>query len=277
VNLNTAAIDGFQLRIATTPSAPGTLPLLIFNGIGANVELLRGFAEAMGAFGIGVVAFDVPGIGGSSKPVRPYRLGRLARLASCVLAHLGIEGPVDVAGVSWGGALAQEFVRRYRRRVRRLLLAATTAGVFAVPGKWSVLSKMMDGRRYSDAAFMARVGGELYGGKMRADPALLSQFGRMVRPPKGRAYYYQLLAVTGWTSAWFLPLLNVQTLVMMGTDDPIVPLVNGKLLAALLPNARLVEIDDGHLFLLTSAAECAPIVASFLNAGEWPAERRGVA
>ena len=52
---------------------------------------------------------------------------------------------------------------------------------------------------------------------------------------------------------------------MMGTDDPIVPLVNGRILAKLIPNAQLVTIDDGHLFLLTSAKEAATRVTEFLR------------
>jgi pimeloyl-ACP methyl ester carboxylesterase len=51
------------------------------------------------------------------------------------------------------------------------------------------------------------------------------------------------------------------TLVIAGTDDPIVPLANGRILARLIPPARLVTIDDGYLFLATSAGECAEIIA----------------
>jgi pimeloyl-ACP methyl ester carboxylesterase len=80
----------------------------------------------------------------------------------------------------------------------------------------------------------------------------------------------QMLAGVGWTSAHWLPALRQPTLVMMGTDDPIIPVANGRLLAKLIPNARLVTIADGHLFLLTSARECAPIIADFLL-GQVPA------
>jgi pimeloyl-ACP methyl ester carboxylesterase len=52
---------------------------------------------------------------------------------------------------------------------------------------------------------------------------------------------------------------------MAGTDDPLVPAVNGRILAKLIPNAELVTIDDGHLFLITSAPSCAKIVSQFLD------------
>jgi hypothetical protein len=44
-----------------------------------------------------------------------------------------------------------------------------------------------------------------------------------------------------------------------------VPVANGHILTRLIPDARLVTIDDGHLFLLTSAEESARIVSEFLN------------
>jgi poly(3-hydroxyalkanoate) depolymerase len=273
VEFRSIRAGGYDLRVATTLGKPGSLPLLVFNGLGANLELLRGFAEELGKFGIGIVAFDVPGVGGSSAPLLPYRLWHLACLADKVLARLEIVGQVDVAGVSWGGALAQEFTHRYSRRVRRLLLAATTAGAFAVPGRWSVLSKMLDSRRYADPEYMARVGANLYGGKFREEPRLAERLGKLMRAPRGAGYYFQLLAGAGWTSAFWLRGLRQQTLVMMGTDDPIVPIVNGRLLARLLPNARLTTVRDGHLFLATSARECAPVIAGFLNDGAWPGDR----
>jgi poly(3-hydroxyoctanoate) depolymerase len=55
------------------------------------------------------------------------------------------------------------------------------------------------------------------------------------------------------------------TLVMTGTDDPIVPIANGRILTKLIPDARMVTIDDGHLFLVTSAKQCAELVSEFLS------------
>ena len=52
---------------------------------------------------------------------------------------------------------------------------------------------------------------------------------------------------------------------MAGTDDPIVPAINGRILASLIPNAQLVMIEDGHLFLVTSARESAQSIRKFLN------------
>ena len=112
-------VAGRNLRVATSQGSPGLLHLLVFNGLGADLDLMRGFAREIGKFGIGIVIFDVPGIGGSGVPLLPYRFSCLARLANEVLICLGIEGQVDVAGMSWGGALAQEFAHRYPARISR--------------------------------------------------------------------------------------------------------------------------------------------------------------
>ena len=128
MDIRTVSVTGLELRVATSRPRPGTLPLFFFNGIGANLDLLRGFADEMSARGIGIIVIDVPGTGGSDAPSSPYRLSWLAKLADDVLVRLSILGQVDVGGVSWGGALAQEFAHRFPARVRRLMLAATSAG-----------------------------------------------------------------------------------------------------------------------------------------------------
>jgi poly(3-hydroxyalkanoate) depolymerase len=255
---------GYKLRVATSQGSPGSIPLFLFNGLGANLELLRPFADEMGKFGVGIVTFDAPGIGGSSPPTVPYRLSGLSGVANEVLIRLGITGQVDLLGVSWGGGFAQAFTHRYPRRVRRLVLAATTAGAVAAPGRFSALTKLLSPRRYDDRAHMARIGGELYGGKVRSHPELLEHYGKLLWPPKGVGYRFQILSGMGWTSVHWLHLLRQPTLVMMGTDDPLIPVVNGQLLAALIPKARLVTIPDGHLFLVTSVRECVPIIHDFL-------------
>ncbi len=264
--VSTLAIGGYSLRVATSRGKPGSFPLFLLNGLGANLELLRPFAEELAKYGIGIVTFDVPGIGGSSAPIAPYRFSGLARVANEVLERLGIAGQIDLLGVSWGGGFAQAFTHEYPGRVRRLVLAATTAGAVAAPGRFSALRKLLSPRRYQLGNY-ARIGGELYGGKVRRNPALLEHYGKLLWPPKGIGYAFQLLSGIGWTSVLWLHQIKAPTLVMMGTEDPLIPLVNGQLLAGLIPNARLVTIPDGHLFLLTSAAECAPIVADFLAGG----------
>ena len=267
--IETRKVDGLNLRIGQTKAGRNDVPaLLLFNGIGASLELIEPFAAAMEEIGIATIAFDAPGAGCSDVPVLPYRLPRLARLAEHLLRDLGVVGAVDVLGVSWGGALAQQFTYQYPERCRRLVLAATSAGAVMVPGKLKALSKMASPRRYVDRQYMRKVGGQLYGGRLRNEPELMKDYAELLSPPSGRGYAWQLLAVTGWTSIFWLRRIRQKTLVMMGRDDPIVPVVNGQILASLIPNARLYTIDDGHLFLVTRAADVVPVIRDFLAESE---------
>lgn len=256
-------VDGQLLRVGIQRGGSPTPPLLIFNGVGANLELVAPFVAAMA--GVEIVIFDIPGVGGSPAPVLPYRFSSLATLANKLLLRLGYTGKVDVLGVSWGGALAQQFAHLYPERCRRLILAATSAGVIMVPGRLSVLSKMISPRRYRDPEFLHTIGGSLYGGAYRRNPELLKEHTRHIRPPRGRGYLYQLFAGWGWTSILWLGALRQPTLVMHGSDDPIVPLVNAKILTSLIRKAELYVIDDGHLFLVTRARDCAAVVRKFLS------------
>ena len=259
-------VDGQIVRVGVRHGSDASPPLLVFNGIGANLELVEPFVAALGD--VGVIIFDIPGVGGSPAPLAPYRFSTLSVLADKLLRRLGHDGPVDVLGVSWGGALAQQFARQYPERCRRLILAATSAGVLMVPAKISVLSKLIGPRRYTDPAYLQRVGPQIYGGAYRRDPDLLREHSRHIQPPRGRGYLYQLMAAWGWTSLHWLCTLRQPTLVMHGNDDPIVPLSNAKILAARIRNAELSVIDDGHLFLITRAREVAPVVRAFLRRAE---------
>jgi poly(3-hydroxyalkanoate) depolymerase len=263
LELRNLQIGGQPLRVGRWPGERGRTPLLIFNGIGANIELVAPFAA--GLDGVEVLTFDVPGTGGSPLPAAPYRFSTLARLAARLLDAVGYE-TVDVLGVSWGGALAQQFAHQYRERCRRLVLAATSAGALMVPGRPSTMLKLLSPRRYRDPEYLRSVGAEIYGGAYRRDPDLLHAHGSHIRPPGGLGYTYQLMAAWGWTSALWLRTLPQPTLVIHGTDDPIVPLVNAKLLASFIRDARLHLVDCGHLFMLTQAAETAAVVRGFLAA-----------
>ncbi|WP_374728573.1 poly(3-hydroxyalkanoate) depolymerase [Caballeronia hypogeia] len=262
MEIRTIDVGGQRLRVATRRGSASLPPLVIFNGIGANLELVAPFVEALDD--VEVVIFDMPGVGGSPAPVFPYRFTNLCLMTDRLLAQLGHTGPVDVMGVSWGGALAQQFAHLYPERCRRLVLASTSPGVIMVPASVSVLTKMIGPRRYRDPDYLEKVGADLYGGAFRSDPSLLKTHGRHIQAPGGRGYLYQLMAAWGWSSLLWLGGLAQPTLVIHGDDDPIVPLVNAKILASRIPRASLQVVSDGHLFVITRAFEAAQAVQRFL-------------
>jgi poly(3-hydroxyalkanoate) depolymerase len=262
MEISVGEVAGQTLRVGQRPGDPARPPLLMFNGIGASIELAEPFLAALDDRP--AIIFDVPGVGGSPTPALPYRPWMLAGLTARLLDDLGHER-VDVLGVSWGGALAQQFAFQYAPRCRRLVLAATSPGHLMVPGKLGALLKMTGPRRYKDAGYMREIAGKLYGGVLRQSPERAGEHLRHVRWSSDYGYYLQLLAGLGWSSLPWLPFLPQPTLVMAGTDDPLVPLMNGRILAKLIPDARLVTLDDGHLFLVTSPAESARAVSEFLR------------
>jgi poly(3-hydroxyalkanoate) depolymerase len=261
IEVRTIEVDGQPLCVAVKRGRARRPPLLLFNGISANWELAQPFMSALTETE-GII-FDIPGVGGSPLPRLPYRPSTIAKLGAKLVRQLGYER-VDVAGVSWGGGLAQEFARQNPHICRKLILAATSPGVIMVPGSPSVLAKMITPRRYFDKHYLHRIAGEIYGGVLRDNPSLIEPHAKAMSGATNLSYLLQLFALAGWTSLPWLWTIRQPTLVLMGKDDPIVPVINGRILVHLIPNARLELIDDGHLFLVTRPTESARLIESFL-------------
>lgn len=256
-------IEGLNLRYLIREGTDKSTPLFLINGIGANLELCIPFVETLHEKE--VIIFDIPGTGGSEDPLKVRRFKGIARLANKFLDAMGY-GRVDVAGVSWGGALAQQFAHQYPERTRRLILAATTAGMVMVPAKFKVLYNMVTPKRYISKNFMRKVAGKIYGGRVRRNPKLIEELSATIIPPRARGYVYQLLAGLGWTSFHWLHTVEQPTLILAGDDDPLVRPVNAKIMSLLIPNCRLEIIPGGgHLFLLHNSKAVTPTIREFLN------------
>ena len=232
-------------------------PLLFFNGIGANLEIAQAFADTF--TGRDIITFDMPGIGGSPDPTIPYRPWWVAKAAKQILEENGYD-LVDVLGVSWGGGPAQQFAWQNKKMTKRLVLCATTTGVTMVPGNPKALSKMASPKRYIDRDFLAKNFETLYG-----DAAGNSgEFSINMMPPSVKGYLYQLMAMAGYSTIPFIRRIKAKSLVIMGDNDHIVPVVNGKILNKLLPRSKLKVIEGaGHLFLLTRRDETIDIIRNF--------------
>jgi poly(3-hydroxyalkanoate) depolymerase len=262
--LRTVRVLGQDVRVSVRPGTEPGPPLLLCNGIGASLDLLQPFVDAVDPR-IEVVRFDVPGVGGSPSPRMPYNFALLAWFVGKLLDELGYDR-YDVLGISWGGGLAQQLAFQHPRRCRRLVLASTGTGTLMVPGKVSVLSKMLTPRRYRDPDYAREIAAELYGGRMREQPAEVQALMHdQSRIGTKSGYVMQLLAGVGWSSLPALPLIRQRTLILAGSDDPIIPLVNARIMQRLLPHATLHVFDDGHLGLITAAGELGPLVSAFLR------------
>ncbi len=258
-------IGGRAIRVAVREGAPGWPPLLLCNGIGVSLELFQPFVDALDPRRP-VIRFDMPGIGGSPAPVVPYHLATLPSLLAGLLDQLGYE-QADVLGISWGGGLAQQFALSRPDRVRRLVLVATAPGALMIPGHPRVLLRMLTPRRHRDPGYAARVAGELYGGSAREDPIVARDLlHATTRLGPARGYYYQLISMLGWTSLPWLPRLRPPTLILAGDDDPIIPVVNARIMHRLIRRSTLHVYRGGHLELAADPERLASAVQAFLDA-----------
>jgi poly(3-hydroxyalkanoate) depolymerase len=261
VEIGHVEVDGVRLRYARSRGW-GT-PLLLCNGIGANLEMTLPLVRAL--HGVPVVLFDLPGVGGSSAAWFWPTFKAYARIAVGLLDAIGIRGRFTAAGVSWGGGLAQQIARDHPDRVERLVLMATSFGPIVLPGKPGALARMMTPQRYLSRGYMARNAGILYGGAMGDRPDLAVALARSTHAPSLLAYAQQLLAAMQFASLLWLHTIRCPALVLTGSDDPIIRPLNARILASRLGNARMhVLPNGGHLFMFTDPDATAALIAGFL-------------
>jgi pimeloyl-ACP methyl ester carboxylesterase len=125
---------------------------------------------------------------------------------------------------------------------------------------------MVTPRPYLSTNYMRHTAGEIYGGEARRNPNVLSSHTSRIIAPQFMGYLYQLLAGVGWTSIHWLHRIRQPTLVMAGSEDPLVPPVNARIMGMLIPNNRLFIVPGGgHLFMLYSIDKVVPVVRGFLD------------
>jgi len=251
-----------QLRVdVRTGDGTGT-PLLMCGGIGTSFEVLQSLVDALDP-GIDIIRFDAPGVGGSPVGVLPSGFPQLARMLARMLDELGYH-EVDVLGFSWGGALAQQFAVQHAARCRRLVLISSSTGVLSVPGAPWLFAKMATPHGFRDNV-MAMMAGSMNGAQSRARTDNVGRLFQHTLAVSGRGYLYQLAAAASWTSLPFLTLIRQPVLVMGGEHDPIIPVSNARILAALLPHATLYVYPGGHVEPLTAATDFGPRITQFLT------------
>lgn len=245
-------IEKLQLNVSIRGQGS---PLLLLNGLGGLIRTFDSLRDDLMDYM--TITLDVPGVGKSQMPSWPMRLTRHADLIAEMLKELGIE-QVDVFGVSWGGALAQEVALRHPNMVRRLILAATSAGPVVLMKPADILD------------FFGKSKGTMpskQAGIRNSIPALL-RFGAMkgMLSLNPRTYYYQLAALVGWTSLLRLFRLRQHTLILTGDRDPLIHVYNAHILHRYIRRAELqVMKGEGHFFVFTSAKRTAQLLREFLS------------
>jgi len=222
------------------------------------------------AEGLRVIAFDNRGAGRSDRTTGPYTLRQMAEDALAVMDAAKIER-ASVYGLSLGAMIAQHVALRYPERVRALVLGASTAGAsrHELP-EHDVLEFLrrrpnMPAEEAIWASVPYNYGTETR--ERRADRIGEDIVQRLRFPINPAGYRAQLAAAWGFDARDRLHEISVPTLVLHGTEDRIVPIVNGEMLAASIPGARLEVLEGaGHLYP-TDAPQADREVLRFLTRG----------
>jgi pimeloyl-ACP methyl ester carboxylesterase len=229
-------IFGFTLRVARwRADGGGGTPLLFLNGVGADIAAAAPLLTQI--HGREVWTLDMPGVGASPDALLPYTVPTIAAVVMEIADRFG-HAAIDVAGFSWGGALAQQIAVQFPRRIRHMILMATSPVVSAPGIGW----------------------GALFDSDMRDSSLTLP-----TATPLGITY--QATAMAGWSSVGQLSgLKDLPTLILMGEHDGVMPASYGQMLADLIDGAALEVVPGGsHLFPFTNSAAIATRITAFLD------------
>ena len=248
----------------------GRGPRLLFcNGSGLALQAVRPLLDPLaGTFDL--LAWDYRGFGRSAPVTHPYTMADVAADAAGLVAVTGWQS-CRVAGVSFGGMVAQEFAVTHPQRVERLALACTSAGggggssyslpkLAELPPGQRVAAelKVVDSRwdqRWLEAHTADRVLAERLtaAGQGQHDPAAAAAYAAQLQAREGHDVWDRLGAIT------------CPVLVGYGNYDGIAPAQNGANIASRIRGAELRGYEGGHGFLFQDPA-ALPAFIAFLQA-----------
>jgi pimeloyl-ACP methyl ester carboxylesterase len=199
-----------------------------------------------------VITFDNRGTGRSQALLHAYSTAAMADDAVSVLDAAGVDR-VHVYGISLGGMVAQQVALRHPERVRSLVLGATHPGGRHARGPESDVMAFLRRRlwmKHEEAAWSSVEFN--YGERCRAEhPERIAEDvrQRLAHPFPVQAYRAQLWAAALHDTYLRLNQIDAPTLVVHGAEDRMIPVENGRMIAARISGARLIELSDtGHLY-----------------------------
>ena len=258
--------DVGDARIHYELSGPKTgEPVLLIMGLGWDMSgwdpmlpYLKGYR---------VLRFDNRGAGSSDAPDKPYSIEGMAGDTLKVMD--AVEMPsANVYGASLGSMIAQEIALSHPERVRSLILGCPSPGVVSVPGSPGIIRLMLKGDRYTPEEAFRKAAPFLFHRALQQSPELVEEAlrRRLAIPVNAVGYRRQLQAPLRWSSLRRLPRLRVPTLVLHGDHDRLIPDINGRLIARLIPGARFYSIKGaGHVYSTDAPGEAAGVVMSFIE------------
>ncbi|MFN2641916.1 MAG: alpha/beta fold hydrolase [Actinomycetota bacterium] len=213
-----------------------------------------------------VIAWDAPGAGQSSDPADEFGIGDWAECLAALLRYVDVES-AHVAGLSWGGLLAQELYRRRPQTVRSLVLADTYAGwtgSLPAPVPQERLAACVRDSLLSPEEFVPKYLPGMFG---PAPPrGALEDLGQIMAEFHPLGFRLMASALAGADTRELLPTIAVPTLLVWGDADVRSPLPVAVHMRDLVPGAELVVIPGaGHVSNLEDPARFNDAVRAFLR------------
>jgi pimeloyl-ACP methyl ester carboxylesterase len=242
-------------------------PLILIRGLGSNADHWYCQVPAFSSY-YSVVVFDNRGIGRSDIPDLPFTISTMADDTVGLMDSLGIRR-AHILGISMGGMIAQEIALKHGQRVNGLTLACThCGGKQAIPPDPDII-RDLSGSLFggTEEAVQRGLRCLFSDGTIQQRPSVVQQYVEVSKrfPPAAQILIHQLKAIQGH-DAW-ADLINIQnpTLVIVGSEDVLIPVENSKILAERIPNARLRVIEGGgHQFLIEQPNAFNKAVLDFL-------------
>jgi 3-oxoadipate enol-lactonase len=238
-------------------------PLLLIQGMSAtHLAWGRPFLSLLeGSFDC--IAFDNRGMGRSGPAAEQFTIADLAADALGLLDALEVER-AHVLGVSMGGMVAQELALGHPDRLRSLILGATYCGG---PGSQLMdpadFGALVEAMASGDRSQVIRAMWELnLSPTFREDEDRFGAFGAMAGalPSPRETIGFQVQAIAGHDTSARLAGLEPPTLVVHGSEDRVLGVANGRLVASLIP-ARLELLEGiGHMFWWEQPERSAALV-----------------
>ncbi len=214
-----------------------------------------------------VIAPDLRGFGESPDESDVVTMEQFADDLAAMLEQLGITEPIVLCGLSMGGYVAWQFVRKYPQKLRGLVLCETRAVADSADGV---------AHRLRLAQTVLEKGAEVVANAMlphlfaaatvQSQPAVVESLRRMILSSSPRAIAAALrgMAERPDVRSW-LPQIALPSLLIVGVEDKISTVAEMRQIAAALPHSTLVEIADaGHLAPLENPAAVNLAICEFL-------------
>src|SRR5574337_885192 len=254
-------VNGVRLPVSVAGEGPA---ILFIHGYPLNRAIWRHQIEHLE--GWLRIAPDLRGMGEADAPDLGYSMSTYAGDLAALLDALGVERVV-LCGLSMGGYIAFEFLRRWRERVRGLILMDTRAEADSAEGRRARDLAAQTAREHGAAAIA-----DAMLPKLLLDPephpgSVADEVRRMIRatPVAGIAGALAAMRDRPDSTPLLSTLEGIPTLVLLGEDDRITPLASARLMAETVPGARLVVIDDaGHVPCLEAPAATTGAIGEFL-------------